>query len=114
MNDDEKMKRYIKENFPGAVEEVMKLSDRIVKQAMADIGNPGSANTYALNAFSLFFSNFLTAYIKPHSDRPIQGLGNEIYEDFQKALKEILLKHSGGKRIIAMDVLISGKTKEEQ
>jgi hypothetical protein len=111
MDDDEKMKLYIKENFPGAVEEVMKLSDRIVKQAMADIGSVGSANTYAFNVFSLFFSNFLTAYIGPHSNRPIQGLGNEIYEDFQQALKEILLKHSGGKRIVAMDVFVPGKEK---
>jgi hypothetical protein len=63
-----------------------------------------AANTFTLNVLSLFFTQFLTAYVRRHNPRPIHELGNEIYREFQDMLAELLLKHSNGKTTFEIEI----------
>ena len=98
------LKGYIQTHLPESLQRIMVLMEEIGEKAFADMQNVSASNTFVLNVLSLFFSQFLTAYIRNHNPRPIKELGDEIYREFQNQLREILLKHSNGKTTFEIEI----------
>lgn len=105
----EDLKIYVQTHMHEAMDKVMHVAEKIGDKAFEDTKSGSAANTFVLNVLSLFFAQFLTAYVKNHNPRPIQELGNEIYREFQSWLGEILLKHSNGKTTFEIEIPLKKK-----
>lgn len=110
--DAEELKVYVQTHMHDAMLRVMEVVEEIGGKAFEDMKSVSAANTFTLNVLSLFFTQFLTAYVRNHNPRPIHELGNEIYREFQDVLAGILLKHSNGKTTFEIEIPLKRKEDE--
>jgi hypothetical protein len=88
-------KRLFEELAHKYSEKISKFSAEIYTEITEEMGDPYSAQTALINAFSIAYARCVAVYCYRHVGGDLQDLSNKVYTDFQFLVKDLLAKHSG-------------------
>lgn len=92
---EEEEKRRFEEAVHKYSDKINKFSAQIYTEITEEMGDPYSAQTMLINAFSISYARCISVYCHRHVGGDLQGLSDRVYSEFQFLVKDLLAKHSG-------------------